>query len=149
WNGRRTSGFPVLSNPLWERFRDTQTTFAGVLAWPNAELRLGGDAGRRPVRALFVSGDFFRVLGVRPALGRAFSAADDRPGCGVPGAVISDGFWRREMGADATAIGRTITLNERPLEVLGVTPPHFVGLQVGRSYDVAVPVCAQAVLGQE
>lgn len=133
WNGRRTSGFPVLSNPLWERFRDTQT-LAGAFAWANGELRGGGDPDRRPVRALFVSGDFFGALGVRPALGRVFSAADDQPGC-VPGAVVSDGFWRREMGGDASAIGRTITLNDRPVDVIGVTPPAFFGLQVGRSYD--------------
>src|SRR5688572_675448 len=149
WNGRRTSGYPVLSNPLWERVRDTQTTFEGVLAWANTDLRVGRDGGRRTVRGLFVSGSFFHVLGVQPAHGRVFVAADDRPGCGPDAAVVSDGFWRRELGADAAVIGRTITVNDRPLEIVGVTPAGFAGVEVGRAYDVAVPICTQAVLGRE
>lgn len=149
WNGRRTSGFPVLSNPLWERLRDTQTTFAGVAAWANTDLRVGRDDERHLVRGLFVSGEFFNVLGARAALGRTFVAADDRPGCGLPSVVVSDGFWRRELGASASAIGRTIIVNDRPVEVIGVTPAGFSGVQVGRSFDVAVPICAQAEVGQE
>jgi predicted permease len=149
WNGRRTSGYAVLSNPLWEQFRDTQTTFDGVLAWANTDLRVGRDAGRRTVRGLFVSGTFFHVLGVQPARGRLFAGPDDRPGCRHDVAVVSDGFWRRELGGDASVIGRTIAVNDRPLEIVGVTPAGFTGVEVGRAYDVAVPICSQAALGRE
>jgi hypothetical protein len=57
---------------------------------------------------LFVTGDFFRVLGVRPIQGRVFATTDDREGCGLPGAVISDEFWQRELGGDADGIDRTM-----------------------------------------
>jgi putative ABC transport system permease protein len=149
WKGRRTTGFPALTNPLWEQLRDHQPVFPAALAWSNAGLRLDLDTTPRPLRGLFVSGGFFTMLGVQPVLGRVFTAADDRPGCGVPGAVVSHGFWQRQLGGDSTVIGRTIPINGRRVEVLGVTPAGFFGLEVGRSYDLAVPICSQETLGRE
>jgi putative ABC transport system permease protein len=149
WSGRRTTGIPVLSNPLWERFRETQTTFGGVLAWANADLRVGRDGGRHTVRGLFVSGDFFGTLGVQPALGRVFSVNDDRSGCALAGVVVSNGFWRRELSGGPNAIGQTIVVNDRPVQVIGVTPPGFFGVEVGRDFDIAVPICSQPAIGQE
>jgi putative ABC transport system permease protein len=149
WNGRRTSGYPVLSNPLWERFRGTQTAFSGVLAWSNAEFRIGAGTAVREARGLFVSGDFFNVLGVRPLRGRVFAAADDRPGCEPAGVVVSHTFWQREMNADAQVVGRTLSVNGRRLDIVGVTPAGFNGVEIGRSFDVALPICSQAVVGRE
>ncbi len=149
WKGRRTSGYPVLTNPLWEQIRDHQRVFSAALAWSNADLRLEQDTTPRSVRGVFVSGEFFTVLGVQAVLGRVFTATDDRPGCGVPGAVVSHGFWQRQLGGDPTVIGRTIPVNGRRLEVVGVTPAGFFGVEVGRSYDVAVPICSQEALGSE
>ncbi len=103
-------------------------------------LTLGGEA--RYAEGLFVSGDFFRVLGVQPVLGRVFNADDDRAGCGSPGAVISYAFWQRELGGDPDIAGRTVMLDGRPFPVIGVTGPAFFGVEVGHRYDVAVPVCA-------
>jgi len=88
WVGRRASVYPVLTNPLWEHFRDHQNVFAGVLAWANVDLRLDRSLGPRMARGLFVSGDFFKVLGVEAHAGRTFTSADDSRGC-VPGAVVS------------------------------------------------------------
>jgi predicted permease len=149
WNGRRSSGYPVLTHPLWEYFRDHQTFFQGVFAWSNAEVRLDRSLGARPARALLVSGDFFNVLGVAPYLGRLLTRDDDQRTCGVPTAVVSHSFWQRELGGDPAAIGRTLTLNARPVDVVGVTPPGFLGVEVGRAFDVAAPICAQASLGGE
>src|SRR5205814_9416819 len=83
---------------------------------------------------------FFHVLGVRPLMGRVFTASDDRRGCGLPGAVVSYAFWQRELGGDPSAIGHKLTLNYHPVEIIGITPPGFFGLEVGSSYDVAVPI---------
>jgi putative ABC transport system permease protein len=149
WSGRRSSAYPVLTHPLWEHFRDHQTVFQGVFAWSNAEVRLDRSRGARPAKALLVSGDFFNVLGVDPYLGRLLTRDDDQPGCGVPTAVLSHSFWQRELGGDPSAIGRTLMLNARPLEVVGVTSPGFFGVEVGRAFDVAAPICAQASLGGE
>jgi hypothetical protein len=82
-------------------------------------------------------------------MGRVFTAGDDRRGCGLPGAVISYAFWQREMGGDASAVGRKLTLNYQPVEVIGVTPGGFSGVEIGRSYDVAVPICSQEALWTE
>ena len=149
WLGRRSSNYPVLTNPLWERFRDSQQIFSGVLAWSNTEFRVDRGAGARPTRGLLVSGDFFAVLGVAPYVGRLLTREDDRSGCRVPGAVVSHGFWRGQLGGDPAAIGRTISVNARSVEVIGVTPPDFFGVEVGRAFDLALPICAQAVLGGE
>jgi len=154
WRGNQMSPYEALTNPIWERFRDTQagtaasSPFAGVMAWAGNgfgfSLSPGGET--RPARGLFVSGDFFRVLGVQPVLGRVFSAADDRRGCGLPGAVVSYKFWQRELAGDAAVVGRRLTLNDHAVEIIGVTPAGFSGVEVGQVYDVAVPICSQAVL---
>ena len=147
--GGHATPYPALTNPQWERLRDTQHVFSGMLAWwdNNFGLATGGES--RLARGMFVSGDYFRVLGVPAVLGRVFTAADDRRGCGVPGAVISYAFWQREFAGDPSAIGRKLTLNYQPVEVIGVTPPGFSGLEIGWAYDVAVPICAQEALWTE
>lgn len=144
WRGSQVSAWPTLTNPQWEYFRDHQDIFAGALAWWSTRFGLGADP--RPVHGLFVSGDFFRVLGVAPELGRTFTAEEDRQGCGVPGAVLNHAFWKSQFGSDPAIIGRKIVLNQQPVEVVGVTGPAFSGLEVGAGFDVAVPICSQAAL---
>jgi predicted permease len=149
WEGRRTSGYPVLSNPLWERIRDERGPFETTLAWASADFRVESSDGPAAVRGLYVSGDFFDALGISPALGRTFRADDDRHGCGLPGVVLGHGFWQRRFGGDPSVIGRTMVLHAHDVPILGVTPAGFSGLEVGRDYDVAVPICAQQLLGAD
>ncbi|MDQ1473931.1 MAG: hypothetical protein QOJ99_5411, partial [Bryobacterales bacterium] len=144
--GAQMTPNPALTNPLWERFRDTQQTFSGVLAWGNSDFNIATTGETRSMRGLYVSGDFFGVAGIQPFVGRVFTPDDDRRGCGIPGAVISYGFWQREFGGDASIIGRRISLNYQRAEIIGITPAGFTGLEVGRAYDVAVPICSQPVL---
>jgi putative ABC transport system permease protein len=148
--GRHESGgYPALTNPQWEYLRDTQDAFSGMLAWWDNNFGLAPGREVRLARGIFVSGDFFRVLGVPALRGRVFSSADDHRGCGLPGAVISYAFWQREFGGEASAIGRKLTLNYQPVEIIGITPTGFTGLEVGRAFDVAVPICSQAALWTE
>lgn len=148
--GSHTTGYPALTNPQWEPLRDSQDVFTGMLAWWTNGFGLSPAGGeQRVARGLFVSGDFFRVLGVPALRGRVFTAADDRRGCGLPGAVISYAFWQREFGGEPSAIGRKLTLNYRPVEIIGVTPAGFSGLEIGSAYDVAVPICSQPSLWTE
>jgi putative ABC transport system permease protein len=140
---------PDLSNPLWEGIRAQQQAFSGAFAWGDRDFNLAPAGEVRRARGLYVSGETFQVLGVRPFLGRLFTPADDRRGCGTPGAVVSHGFWERELGADPGAPGRTITLDGHRVAVIGVTPPGFFGLEMGKTFDVAVPVCMEATFRAE
>lgn len=137
-----------LSHPLWEQIRDHQEAFSGAFAWgtDNFNLATGGEA--RPAHGLWVSGDFFRVLGVQPVLGRLITVNDDQHGCGLPAAVISYPFWQREYGGAQSAIGSTLKIHNQQVEVVGVTPASFFGVDVGRSFDVALPLCAEPMIDE-
>jgi putative ABC transport system permease protein len=143
--GDVSSGYPVVTNLIWEKLSEDHQGFSEIAAWRDVGFSRdsGGDA--RFVNGLYVSGEFFHVLGVRPVAGRVFSAEDDRPGCGLPGAVISYGFWQQEFGG-RPALGQKLKLNDKSVEVIGITPANFFGVAVGSNFDVAVPVCAQPYL---
>jgi putative ABC transport system permease protein len=144
------NGHPMLTNAIWEQIRDHPHGFSGVFAWAPDTFNLAprGEVHLRP--GIWVSGDFFSTLGVQPILGRVFTPADDQRGCGPgPGAVVSYAFWQRELGGDASAIGRKLTVDYHSVEVLGVTPASFFGLDVGHSFDLALPICSQPLLGGE
>ena len=149
WRGSQQTYYPALTNPLWEETRNRQQVFSGMVAWADDFFNLVPAGELRPGRGLWVNGDFFSVLGVRPMVGRVFTRADDHRGCGLPGAVVSYAFWQRELGGNASAIGRKLTIDDHIVEIIGVTPANFFGLEVGRSFDVALPICSQAVLGGE
>lgn len=144
WRGNQETSWPALTNLQWEYLRDHQDAFSGVAAWFAQSFGYGADP--RPVRGLFVSGGFFEVLGIPPALGRVFRADEDRRGCGLPGAVLSHAFWQAEFGGDAGVVGRTIALGDKTLPVIGVVGAGFTGLQVGSGWDIAVPICSQETL---
>jgi len=134
---------PSVTNLIWEQIKGRpQEGFSGLFAWgtDGANLAQGGE--ERPARMLYVSGDFFNTLGVPPTLGRALTTADDQRGCAAPGLVLSHEFWQREYAGDVNVIGRKLTLSDHPLEIIGVTPPNFFGMEVGRSFDLALPICA-------
>ena len=141
-----SNGYNDATFPLWEQIRDHQQPFSGVFAWGADNLWYSG-AGHE-VRAIYLSGDTFRTLGVRPYRGRLFSNDDDRRGCGnAPGVVLSYAMWQREFAGDDRALGRKIVIDDQPLEIVGVTPPEFYGLEVGRGFDIAILNCSLALWG--
>ncbi|MGH9764986.1 MAG: ABC transporter permease, partial [Blastocatellia bacterium] len=152
-NGGRSGGFagnhPELTFAQWEQIRDRQQAFSGVFAWNVDAFNLAPGGEVRNAKALWVSGDFFNVLGVKPLIGRVFAAADDRPNCGTPGAVISYAFWQREFAGNPSAVGKTLTLGGHTVDVIGVTPAGFTGLEVGQNFDVAMPLCSEPILDGE
>ena len=143
--GRR----PSLSNPLWERVRAEQRVFTSMLAWGATRWNLASGGEVRRAQGMYVSGDYFSTLGVAAAVGRTILPSDDVRGCAAPGAVISDSFWRRDYGADPSIVGRQILLDGHRVDILGVTPPSFFGTEVGRSFDVAMPICAEPMFTGE
>ncbi len=135
----------VFTNPLWEQVRDHQTVFSGVFAWSQLDFNLANGGEAENVHGLYVSGGYFNTLGVAPAVGRLLTAEDDRRGC--PGAaVLSYGFWQQHYGGAESAIGSPIRLDGHSFPVIGVTPPAFFGTDVGQHFDVAIPMCAEAII---
>jgi putative ABC transport system permease protein len=108
-----------------------------------ANLRSGDHADY--VKALTVSRDFFRTLGVQPFLGRGFSADEDRPN-GPKAAILSYGLWQRRFGSDPAVVGHPITLDDESYDVIGVTPKGFeFVLEYAAVQDVDVWVPLQLV----
>src|SRR5579872_7011748 len=142
-SGSMNGNHAVLTNSLWERIRDRQEAFSGAFAWGSTTFELSSGGESRKADGLWAGGDLFGTLGVRAVIGRTLTAADDRRGCAAPPAVISYGFWQREFGGDPSALGRSLTLDGHPYEIVGVTPAAFFGVEVGRTFDVAVPLCAE------
>ena len=93
-----------------------------------------------------VSGSYFPVLGLRPALGRLLGPADDRTLGGHPVAVLSHRYWERELGADPGIIGRTVRVNRQTLTVIGVAPRGFSGTALGVEPAVYVPLVMAATV---
>jgi putative ABC transport system permease protein len=147
--GDFTSSHPNLTNPQWEQIRAQQQGFSGMFAWSEDRFNIAPSGETHGIDSLYVSGDFFRVLGVQPVLGRLFTAEDDQRGCGSLGVVLSNAFWQREYGGEASAIGRKMTIEHHPFEIIGVAPASFYGLEVGKQFDVAVPLCADPLIRGE
>jgi putative ABC transport system permease protein len=134
--------YPAISYPLFQLLRERQQAFSAMFGWADEPFNLAPSGEVRRAQGLWVSGDFFPVLGLAPALGRLFTATDDRPGCGVSGAVVSYDFWQRELNGDRAALGRALTINAVRVDVIGVAPAGFNGLQVGQRFDVALLICS-------
>jgi predicted permease len=136
------------TNPQWEYLRDHQDFLGGVLAVSATRFNTNAGGEARPVAGMFVSGDYFNVLGVTPVLGRAFTKDDDRRGGGPDGpvAVVSHGFWQREYGGDRDVVGRGIFLDGHAFTIVGVAPPEFYGIEVGRTFDIAVPLGTEPII---
>lgn len=141
--------FADLTYPLWEQIRQHQEGFSSVFAWSPNDFSVGSQSQRRHTPGLEVSGALFSTLGVTPAKGRLFTREDDHPGCGLPGVVISYRLWQSQFGGKDSAIGSTLWLSGHAIKVIGVTPPQFSGLEVGRTFDVAIPFCSRPVLFPE
>jgi predicted permease len=137
---------PSVTFPIWEQIRDRQQAFSAISAWGTDTVNLAPGGEVRRARMLYVSGDFFNTLGVNAARGRTFTNADDSRGCAAPGIMLSNEFWQREYGGDSSIIGRQLTLADHSFEVIGVAPPNFFGMEVGRSFDLSMPLCAASLV---
>ena len=141
--------YAQITSLQWDRIRQSTQAFSSVAAWSSQSLNRSSGGEAHYADVLWASGPLFETLGVRPLFGRVLSDADDRVGCASGAAVVSEPFWRQEFGASPAALGRTITLEGHPFEIVGVTPASFFGLDVGRRFEVALPLCAEALFGEK
>src|SRR6267143_1893203 len=145
-SGQFSSQYSQLTFPMWEQIGKRQEGFAEIAVWSDQRFNLATGGEVRKAKGIRVSGDFFRVLGVEPILGRLLGPEDDQPGCSMSGANISYAFWQRNFAGDPSVVGKRFTLDANAFQVIGVTPPGFNGISVGDTFDVAVPICIEPIL---
>jgi len=132
-------GFSGFARPDFLAFRDGTTVFSGLAARTSTDMDVGEGDSLERLTGEAVSYDYFEVLGLRPVVGRWFTADEDRVPGASPVAVISHALWRRRFGADPGAVGGSIVIDGRPFTVIGVAPSAFRGLDVYETPDVWVP----------
>ena len=132
------------SYPDYVDFRNQADTLEGLAAYESTVMNLSGEEGAERLRGVYVTGNFFDVLGVKPTVGRALQNADDSPSETQPGVVISHGLWQRRFKGDASVVGQTLKLNGQFYSVVGVMEQSFRGLRLGLPPDFWLPMAANS-----
>lgn len=140
----RSDGHFYFSYPMYRDLRDRNSVFSGVLATDAAQVGVQWHNQPDLVAAELVSGNYFDVLGVQPAAGRMFVAADDLVPDANPVVVLSFSYWRRRFGNDPRILNDTVQINGHPFTIVGVAPPNFHSVVVGDMPDVFVPMMMKA-----
>jgi len=140
-DGDNASSF---SYPMYRDLRDSNTVFAGLLAEYPFDASVSARGGTERASGELVSGNYFEMLGVPPALGRILTARDDLAPSAHPQTVLSHGYWTRRFDNDASVLNKTILVNGQPLTVVGVARAGFFGIQPGRQADLFVPMMMKA-----
>ncbi|MBO0801137.1 MAG: ABC transporter permease, partial [Blastocatellia bacterium] len=133
----------IFSYPLYQRLRDHNTVFSGLLATGRTgRLDITINKGNaEELQGRLVSGNYFNVLGISPVLGRTFSAEEDKGDS--PVVVISYKYWEDRFGKDPSVLGSRVGINGSPFTVIGVGPRNFLGEVVGSPTDVWIPLSLQ------
>ena len=135
-----------LAYPDYADFRDQSTRLAGLIGFAPTQVAIENEDDSRMVPAEEVTGNYFQVLGVRLMLGRGFDEAQDRVPGGNPATVLSYAMWKKDFALDPHIIGKTITLNEHPITVIGIAPPDFHGLMRMVAPRLWIPISMDSVL---
>jgi predicted permease len=147
--GTETGERSLFTYEEFETIRDRNAVFSGVFAAESNMGRLNVRAGDGPVeqcRVKLVSGEYFPVLGIHPAVGRTFSPAEETAPGADPVVVLAYDYWQTRFGRDRSVIGRAIQVNRVPLTVIGVAQAGFRGEVVGESPDLYVPMMMEPQL---
>jgi predicted permease len=136
----------VFSYAMYRDLQKVQTSFTGIAAHQPFGANIA--SGDQPMvgQGLLVSGNYFQVLQVRPALGRLFDGSDDRLVGEAPVVVVSHAFWTKNFAADPNALNKTLKVNGRTLTIVGVTPPGFEGTTLGLKPQVYVPITLKGLM---
>ena len=151
----RTGGFPdgstdLYSYPFYRQVQQRNDVFSGVasllsIPW-NVHGFVNANGAGSEIEQLdvqLVSGSYFPVLGVNAGLGRVLTEADDQTPGAHPVAVVSYAWWQQRLGADPTAVGKTITIDNVAYTIVGVAPREFFGTTVGSAPDLWIPLAME------
>ncbi|HEY6403991.1 MAG TPA: ABC transporter permease, partial [Blastocatellia bacterium] len=141
--------YELTSYPSYLDFRERNEVFAGLAAYRATLFKLGSGEHVESVVGEVVSGNYFDTLGVRLFKGRAFLPEEDRTPGAHPVAVISHSLWRRRFNADPEVIGKTITLDNITLTIIGIASPEYNGASHGLAIDVWAPAMMAPQLSPE
>jgi predicted permease len=138
----------VLSYPDYVDLRTRARGFATVAAYARNALSIGEGTDARTQPSLLVTGAYFPLLGVRPAIGRLIGPSDDLENAAIPVAVLSWDFWQRSYSADPRTLGQSIQINGQAYTIIGVAPEHFAGTDLDAP-AVWVPMGTAPMLGYD
>ena len=136
-------GQPSNSFPNYRDIRDRNRVFESLFAYRVTQMALDSNGGAKRVWGYLVTGNYFEALGIRPALGRFFTPAEDVQVNGSPWAVLSYNCWQNRFGGDPGLAGKTIRINGHPYTVLGVAPHGFHGTEILFWPEIWVPMTMQ------
>jgi predicted permease len=134
----------VFSYPLYKGLAKNTSVFDGVMARYEFPASIASHGQTDRGSGELVTGNYFDVLGVRPALGRVLTSADDDVQGAHPVLVLSHAYWMRHFGGDAGVLNQTILVNNTEMTIVGVTQAGFTGIQVGQTPDIFVPMMMKA-----
>ena len=141
-----SDGATSFSYPQYRDLRDRNPVFTGLLARYVIPVNLSGQGGTERAIGELVSGNYFEVLGVGPAIGRVFSAQDETAAAANPVTVLSYGYWSRHFGKDSGVLNKPLIVNGTSLTVVGVARAGFSGVQVGQTPDLFIPITMKAAM---
>src|SRR5437773_2521520 len=127
------------SEPLFREIAQANVFSATAAIANSGRLNLSGNGPATVINGQLVSGDFFRTMGLKPAVGRLLDTTDDTPSA-APVAVLNYGYWQSAFGGSRDVVGRTIELNSVPFTIVGVAEQRFTGITPGSDYDVWLPL---------
>src|SRR5579862_9237234 len=144
-NGSQDIG---LSGPLYEALVKRESGISGLLAWSSSTVGVQENGVVNAANGALMTGNGFRVLELQPAIGRAFNEEDDTTGGGPNGypALLGYDYWKNHFQAANSVLGRVLTVNGKPVTVIGVLPKGFDGLIVGERADLVLPLSFESVL---
>jgi putative ABC transport system permease protein len=128
------------SYPVYKRLRDNNSVFSGILARYTFSASVADHGQTDRASGELVSGNYFDVLGVQPAVGRVFTQEDDRVPGAQPVVVLSNSYWKRRFGGDPSVLNKVLLINNVEMTVVGVSQASFSGVQVGQNPDLFVPL---------
>jgi len=138
----------IFSYPMFRDLEREQASFTGIAAHRIFGANLAYDGHTESVEGTLVSGSYFPVLGIQPAVGRLFATSDDTTPGGHPIVVLSHDYWRRRFQEDPAVLGRTLVVNGHPLTITGVAPRGFQGTTLGSQPSVFVPLTMRGTMEQ-
>jgi predicted permease len=133
------------SYPMYRDLRDKNNVFDGMLASDQCQAGVQWNNAPDLATCETVSGNYFQVLGVQPAIGRVILPSDDVPNSS-PVVVLSFNYWKTRFGADPRVVNQTLLINAQPFTIIGVADPGFHSVVAGQTPKIFVPIMAQPVI---